>query len=185
MAGSPIYYIFVQNKVFIMNTPTREVAHATIAELPEVVSLINAGRRVMREHGNLHQWDDNHPSVDQLREDIEHGYCHLLKENGMCIATFAFVPGPDITYRKIEHGEWIDNEKPYYVIHRVASLPDHHGVMADILGYCFAHTDNIRIDTHRDNLIMQHSLHKAGFCYCGIIHLLNGDERVAYQKIIM
>lgn len=32
---------------------------------------------------------------------------------------------------------------------------------------------------------MQHSLHKAGFSYCGIIYLLNGDERLAYQKVIM
>ena len=27
-------------------------------------------------------------------------------------------------------------------------------------------------------------LAKAGFQYCGIIHLLDGDERLAYQKII-
>lgn len=166
-----------------MNTTTREVARARITELPEVVGLIDAGRRIMRENGNLHQWDDNHPSVDQLRDDIEHGHCYLLKEAGTSIATFAFIPGPDITYRKIEQGRWLDDAKPYYVIHRVASLPDRHGVMTELLGYCFAHTDNIRIDTHRDNLIMQHCLQKAGFSYCGIIHLLNGDERLAYQKV--
>jgi hypothetical protein len=30
---------------------------------------------------------------------------------------------------------------------------------------------------------MQGALAKAGFHYCGIIHLLDGDERLAYQKI--
>ena len=30
---------------------------------------------------------------------------------------------------------------------------------------------------------MQHILQKHGFRYCGIIYLLNGDERLAYQKI--
>ena len=40
----------------------------------------------------------------------------------------------------------------------------------------------IRIDTHRDNKIMQHNLLKYGFTYCGIIYLANGDERLAYQK---
>ena len=44
-------------------------------------------------------------------------------------------------------------------------------------------TPNLRADTHRDNRIMQHILQKHGFRYCGIIYLLNGDERLAYQKI--
>jgi hypothetical protein len=31
---------------------------------------------------------------------------------------------------------------------------------------------------------MQHNIQKHGFVYCGIIHLLSGDERLAYQKIV-
>ena len=139
----------------------------------------------MRENGNLHQWDDHHPSERQLREDIEKGCCYLLKEDGKAFATFAFVPGPDDTYATIEQGEWLESEKPYYVIHRVATLPGFHGAMSDILNYCFSLTDNIRIDTHRDNAIIQHCLLKAGFSYRGIIHISNGDERLAYQKIVI
>ena len=44
-------------------------------------------------------------------------------------------------------------------------------------------TDNIRIDTHRDNKIMQHNLAKYGFEYCGIIHIASGAERLAYQRL--
>ena len=40
---------------------------------------------------------------------------------------------------------------------------------------------NLRIDTHRDNVIMRHVIDLYGFTYCGIIYLLNGDERLAYQ----
>jgi len=87
------------------------------------------------------------------------------------------------TGNPLYHGHWLDDTQPYYVIHRVASLPDAHGVMHDLLGYCLKLTSNIRIDTHRDNHIMQHCLSKAGFTYCGIILLLDGDERLAYQKI--
>ena len=60
--------------------------------------------------------------------------------------------------------------------------------MADIMqvmdaaNFCFTHDTNIRIDTHRDNKIMQHNLLKHGFTYCGIIYLLSGDERLVYQK---
>jgi len=47
---------------------------------------------------------------------------------------------------------------------------------------CQRRYNNIRIDTHRDNAIMQHNIEKHGFTYCGIIYLANGDERLAYQK---
>lgn len=55
--------------------------------------------------------------------------------------------------------------------------------MADILDYGFSVADNIRIDTHRSNTLMQRALAHAGFSYRGIIFLPNGDERLAYQKI--
>lgn len=41
--------------------------------------------------------------------------------------------------------------------------------------------DNIRIDTHHDNMVMQHLIEKEGFKYCGIIYCWSGDERVAFQ----
>ena len=50
------------------------------------------------------------------------------------------------------------------------------------MDFSFAHDNNIRIDTHRDNKIMQHNIEKHCFTYCGIIYLANGDERLAYQK---
>jgi len=76
----------------------------------------------------------------------------------------------------------LDDEKHYHVVHRIASLPDAHGIFSSIMDFCFAHDNNIRIDTHRDNAIMQHNIEKHGFTYCGIIYLANGDERLAYQK---
>ena len=42
---------------------------------------------------------------------------------------------------------------------------------------------HIRIDTHEDNVVMQNLLKKLGFKFCGIIHLKNGDKRLAYEKI--
>lgn len=162
----------------------RFVRKAIASDLPVVLALIESGRKIMRENGNPHQWGKNHPSTAQLQKDIEDGHSYLLMDGDKAIATFAFIPGPDATYAKIYDGAWIDTANPYYVIHRVASLPEYHGVMKDILDYCFGVTDNIRIDTHRDNKTMQHCLVKYGFRYCGIIHLLDGDERLAYQKLL-
>ena len=88
------------------------------------------------------------------------------------------------TYAKIYEGKWIDDVQPYHVVHRIASYPDAHGIFSSIMDFCLSHDRNIRIDTHRDNKIMQHNILKHGFTYCGIIYLLSGDERLAYQKMV-
>ena len=83
----------------------------------------------------------------------------------------------------VGQGRWLDDEHPYGTIHRIASREGTHGVMPYVLQWAFGQIDNIRVDTHRDNIPMQHLLLKHGFSYCGIIYLLNGDERLAYQKL--
>ncbi|WP_233582362.1 N-acetyltransferase [Prevotella sp. OH937_COT-195] len=147
------------------------------------MELIECGRQKMRAMGNVEQWTNGYPRQDVVMHDIENGDSYLVIEDGVAIATFAFVEGPDITYRKIFGGKWIDDTTPYHVIHRAASAPDVHGVMKEILDWCSQHTANIRIDTHRENTIMQSVLSKYGFRYCGIIYLLDGDERLAYQRV--
>jgi hypothetical protein len=63
----------------------------------------------------------------------------------------------------------------------MGSYPDVHGIFSSIIGWCKERDSNLRIDTHRDNHIMQHNILKHGFKYCGIIYLESGDERLAYQ----
>ena len=113
--------------------------------------------------------------------DIRRGVCYGCEDGGKLSAVFSMIPGPDPTYAHIDGGEWL-NEEPYLVVHRIASLPECHGVMDAVLNFCYRHCDNIRIDTHRDNTIMRHCLQKAGFAYCGIIYLANGDERLAFHR---
>lgn len=48
--------------------------------------------------------------------------------------------------------------EPYHVIYRIAGLSQYHGVLKDLLDWYFLKDDNIRIDTHRDNIIMKHCL---------------------------
>ena len=158
----------------------RTIRRATVNDVQEVLHLIDSGRKIMIASGNTHQWDDNHPSRGQIAKDIASGSSYLLLEDGKPIATWAFVKGPEPTYAVIYNGAWLD-DGPYHVIHRVASLPHYHGVMKDLLDWCFSKDGNIRIDTHKNNAIMRHCLTKYGFTYCGIIHLQNGDERLAYQ----
>ena len=164
--------------------------------MAEIMKVMDAARKIMRQSGNIHQWGEGYPSEDVIISDmdkhggfvIEEGDGENLSSDGEApspkkiVGYFAFLPSPEPTYSKIYNGEWLDDVKPYHVIHRIASYPDVHGIFNDIMDFCFSHDVNIRIDTHKDNRIMQHNIKKHGFTYCGIIYLASGDERLAYQK---
>ena len=167
-----------------MQKTQRIIRQATHVDMKDIMMVMMAARQIMRSSGNLHQWDDGYPSEDIIVSDMEKNGGFVLEEGGMVVAYFAFLTSPEPTYEKIYDGRWIDNEQPYHVIHRIASYPDVHHVFRDIMKFAFSKDYNIRIDTHRDNHIMQHNIEKHGFTYCGIIHLASGDERLAYQKLL-
>lgn len=162
----------------------RTIRIATEHDLPRILELIEYGIQKMRQMGNTEQWTDGNPNAELFVEDISQGNSYVVEEDGVAVATFAFVEGPDITYRNIYNGKWVDDARPYFVVHRMASMPGVHGIFNDVLDYCFRHTNNIRIDTHRQNHLMRHVLERYGFTYCGIIYLLDGAERLAYQMTL-
>lgn len=152
-------------------------------DLPSIQAVLKAARGIMRSSGNLQQWTDEYPSETVVLQDIVIGVGYVVLYEGLVAGYFAMLPSPDPTYARIYGGEWLDDKLPYHVIHRIGSLPEVHGVFAAIMDYAFSVDRNIRIDTHRDNHIMQHGLTRYGFSYCGIIYLASGDERLAYQRI--
>ena len=103
--------------------------------------------------------------------------------DGEAVATFAFLPQPEPTYETIV-GEWETTSEPYHVIHRIAKCGQQQGIMRAIMEFCMERCRHLRVDTHRENHIMQHLRLKFGFRYRGIIYLQNGDERLAYQLIL-
>ena len=153
---------------------------ATYEDLPYLMEIFHKAKGIMRASGNMHQWNDSYPSEEIVRQDIEAGNCIVLCNDERIIATMAFIPGPDPTYAHIE-GSWL-NDDPYYVIHRIAASEPGHNAAKTLFDWAFTRTGCIRIDTHKDNVIMHHILSSYGFTHCGTIYLANGDPREAYQK---
>ena len=159
------------------------VRPAILPDVQAIMTVLEAAKGIMRASGNLHQWVNGYPSTEVIRDDIDLQQGYVLEEDARVVGYFTFMASPEPTYGAIYGGAWLDDERPYHVIHRIASLPDVHGVFAAIIDFAFAHDGNIRVDTHADNHIMQHNLLKHGFSYCGIIYLSSGDPRLAYQKL--
>lgn len=151
-------------------------------DIPAVLSIYAAAREYMREHGNPEQWAGGYPPAELIENDVEQGISFVAEDEGEIVCVFAMLDGPDPTYLKIYDGAW-PNDEPYKVIHRIAVSRHRRGVAGFVFDYVCSLCPNVRIDTHRDNYPMQRALAKNGFSYCGIIHLANGDERLAYQKI--
>ncbi len=161
----------------------RIIREAMITDMPVIMQVMESAKKIMQASGNLNQWGEGYPSEAIIAADMEKGGAYVIEDDGRPVGYFAFLPSPEPTYSKILGGEWLDADLPYHVIHRIASIPDSHGIFKSIMDFVFAHESNIRIDTHKDNAIMQHNIVKHGFSYCGIIHLTSGNERLAYQKI--
>ena len=154
----------------------------TEADLPEVMAMYAIAGDFMRQHGNATQWVGGYPSASFIREEIGAGHSFICEnEWGVPVGTFCFIAGDDPTYSRIDEGEWLNNE-PYASVHRIASSAKEKGVAKASFEWCFQQCPNIRVDTHRDNRVMQRILEALEFTYCGIIYVSNGTERLAYQK---
>jgi len=161
----------------------RTIREATAADTAGILEVMAAARGIMRASGNLHQWGESYPSAEAIDADRARGGGFVVEDDGRITGYFAFLPSPEPTYSYIEGGAWLDDSLPYHVIHRIASFPEARGIFGDMLAWCAERESDIRIDTHRDNRIMQHLMDKHGFTYCGIIYLASGDQRLAYQRI--
>jgi len=148
-------------------------------ELDKIMEIYRIAQDFMISTGNPNQWRHSHPVRELIENDIKNGICHLVVDKDEIHGVFALCEGKDPTYDVIE-GAWL-NDDPYITIHRIAGDRKVHGVFECAFDYCRSLISSVRIDTHKDNLVMQSVVKKHGFKECGIIYLLNGEPRIAYQ----
>ena len=160
-----------------------EIRKTRMEEIDQVMAIYAYARQFMADHGKPNQWGQTKPVREQIVKDIQSGDSYVCVEKDQIAAVFYYREGIDPTYLQIYDGAWRD-EKAYGVVHRIAAAGKVKGAGSFCLNWAFEQCHNLKIDTHRDNVVMQNTLKKNGFVYCGIIHLENGDERLAYQKMM-
>ena len=148
-------------------------------DMPEIMRVYEAARKFMAESGNESQWGQTYPPAETVAEDIENNRLFVLDSGGIHGA-FVFFFGTEPDYERVEGGSW-QTASPSGIMHRVASDGATRGFFSQALSFCLSRAREIRIDTHRDNTVMQHVLEKNGFCRVGIVYIENGEERIAYE----
>lgn len=159
------------------------IRNTRMEDMEAVMALFCQARQKMRRSGNFVQWTGEYPSREAVEADIDRESSYVVEDDGVVVATFAFVYGADPTYAYIEGGEW-PNDKPYATVHRMASAEGVHGVAHEVFSWACTQIDCVRADTHEANAPMLHILEKEGFKYCGIIYVSDGSPRRAFQKDI-
>jgi len=151
-------------------------------DLPRIEAIYAYARAFMQASGNPNQWGNHHPAREQLVEDIQTRTLYVLEKNHIIHGVFYFWVGEDPTYAVIENGEW-RSDKTYGTIHRIAG-DGSGGILKNAVAFAASQISHIRIDTHRDNVVMQKALEKQGFVFRGIIHISDGSARLAYDKLM-
>ena len=161
------------------------IRKAFIQDIDMIMRIYEEARAFMRSIGNGSQWGDRFPLPDSIVSNINSGDLYVcvdeLNETDEILGVFYFKVEEEPTYKRIDGGAWL-NDEPYGVVHRLAGSRKAKGIGAFCLDWCEKQCSNIRIDTHRDNIVMRKVLEKAGYTYCGIIYVANGSERMAFQK---
>lgn len=165
---------------------------ATPDDLPRIIDIIDGAKKTLRDRG-VEQWQQGYPNEEILKQDIQEDISYVLVLNGAVVGTAALQQGYDKNYQEMNSGSWdSDSDVTYSIIHRIAIEADHQGehlssaliqqlfTMSNYLGY-----RDVRIDTHPDNLVMQHIISSNGFEEKGTITMDEDDGvRLAYQILL-
>lgn len=161
------------------------IRKATANDLEQILSLYNRARAFMVSTGNPHQWAErNWPPDELIRQDIDQGKSYVcVGDGGILEAVFYYEFGVriDHNYGRID-GSW-RADKPYGVVHRIAARGGK-GAGRFCIQWAYDQCGYLRMDTHKDNRIMQKCLAELGFSYCGIIQITEDTvPRLAYDKL--
>lgn len=158
------------------------IRKAKLDDLEDILNIYSYAREYMKKNGNGTQWGNTHPAKYLIEDDIKKGISYVLYDDEVLYGVFALIYGIDPTYQKIYNEKWEDDTL-YATIHRIASNGRKQGVFKESIDFAKTLYNHLRIDTHENNKVMQHSILKAGFKYCGNIITSDNTPRLAYEYL--
>lgn len=162
---------------------------ANSTEIEEIMSVIEDGKEFLKQQG-INQWQHGSPGRSDVENDIKQETSYVYELDGEIVGT-AMLNTYDADYEKYLT-IWTKCNN-YLVIHRLAVKKEYrsqgigHKFMNDIILFAKENSvEYIRIDTHKDNVIMRKYLSKNNFKELDEIKLsmknsLDDKERITYE----
>ncbi|TLF38283.1 acetyltransferase [Lacticaseibacillus zeae] len=160
---------------------------ATTNDIPDMMRVIASARKFSGDQG-IPQWQGTYPDQAAIEQDIATGIGRVLVVDGKVAGLAALVVGPDPHYLRIDGEGWLA-DVPYLAVHRFALDGSIRGkqlsrvFFSNIMSEAYRRgfTD-LRVDTHAQNVIMQHAITGMGFDFRGIVYMDEPvPERNAYE----
>ena len=167
-----------------------EIRMAYPNEIKRIMEIIQDAKESLAQR-QVDQWQDGYPNQETFLADVGRGESWVLEEGGQVAATACLGLGREPTYDTIYQGAWGTEAPEYAFLHRIAVSGACKGKGAP--SWFFRELERqarergvaaIRGDTHRDNKPMQRVMAKAGLALRGVIHVEDGSERLAYEKVL-
>ena len=95
---------------------SRIIREAKPSDIADIMQVMDAAKKIMRQSGNMHQCGDGYPSEAVITADMERNGGFVIEDGGKIVGYFGFMPSPELTYAKIYEGEWIN----YLVRHHLS-----------------------------------------------------------------
>ena len=162
---------------------------ANSTEIEEIMSVIEDGKEFLKQQG-INQWQHGSPGCSDVENDIKQETSYVYELDGEIVGT-AMLNTYDADYEKYPT-IWTKCNN-YLVIHRLSVKKEcrsqgvSHKFMNDIILFAKENSvEYIRIDTHKDNVIMRKYLSKNNFKELDEIKLsmknsLDDKERITYE----
>ncbi len=165
-----------------------EIRKMEIKDLQSIMKVIEDAQNALRCAG-IDQWQNNYPNEEVMMQDIAQEECYGLIDHRI-IGCMTLQFKEETTYIDID-GKWLSQNEGYGTLHRIAILSEVKGKRVADLMLEFAiekakerKVNWLRVDTHHQNKSMQKWLSRNGFIYCGIITLMDGALRQAFERRI-
>lgn len=165
------------------------IRKATTEDISSILKIIKQAQTYFKEN-NIDQWQNDYPNYSTIEADINNRFSYVVLSEDRIVATFMVTDDEEVTYKKIYEGNWL-SESNYLVIHRIAvdNNCKGKGLSGLIIEYVATmaksiQVPSIRVDTHEENKSMRKTLLKHDFKECGVIYLLDGAKRIAFEKLV-
>lgn len=165
---------------------------ANLNDLNSIMEIVSDAVGLLKAN-KVNQWQNGYPNKDIITNDINSKNLYVYDD--YCVVGFAYISSnKEPSYEVIYNGSWLQNDE-YIVVHRIAVKKEYlnrkvaWALLTEAVNMARrSNIKSIRVDTHKDNLIMNNFLKKFGFTKCGEILLVNymdSDKlRIAYEMLV-
>lgn len=141
------------------------IREATIQDLKEIMTIVRAVVKLMRERGSV-QWDDSYPTEADYLKDINKRELFVYLIEDKIVGVYAISQEGHSEYPSIN---WASNV-PAWTLKRIALNPDYHGrgIADQLMRFAEEHAKangvyRINTDTYRENLHAQKVFKRHGY----------------------